>query len=50
LRLAVKGEAAAVIAPVAAAIGTAGAELAGVALGEPSLEDVFIQLTGRALR
>jgi hypothetical protein len=27
-----------------------GARLAGVQLAQPSLEDVFIELTGRALR
>jgi ABC-2 type transport system ATP-binding protein len=50
LRLSVDGEAAALVAPVAAVIGACGAELAGVTIAEPSLEDVFIQLTGRALR
>ncbi len=50
LRVSVKGEAAGFVAPVAQALVPLGARLAGVSLGEPSLEDVFIHLTGRALR
>jgi len=50
LRLSVQGDAAALVAPVAAAIGELGSALEGVTIGEPSLEDVFIHLTGRALR
>ena len=49
-RLSVVGEAAAYVEPVATVLRTAGCALAGVTLGEPSLEDVFIHLTGRALR
>lgn len=50
LRILVLGEAAAFVAPVAQAIGSAGGRLTDVRLGEPNLEDVFIHLTGRALR
>ncbi len=50
LRIYVKGEAASFVAPVAQAIGDSGGRLADVRLGEPNLEDVFIHLTGRALR
>ncbi|PZS23324.1 MAG: hypothetical protein DLM54_01525 [Acidimicrobiales bacterium] len=50
LRLSVDGEAATFVAPVAQLLVPLGARLAGVSLGEPSLEDVFIHLTGRALR
>jgi len=50
VRLSVQGEAATFVAPVAQALVPLGARLAGVSLGEPSLEDVFIHLTGRALR
>ncbi len=49
-RVYVEGEAASFVAPVAEAIGSAGGRLSDVALGEPNLEDVFIHLTGRALR
>ena len=45
-----EGEPASFVAPVAQAISTAGARLTDVRLGEPNLEDVFIHLTGRALR
>jgi ABC-2 type transport system ATP-binding protein len=50
LRIYVDGEAASFVAPVAQAIGTAGGKLTDARLGEPNLEDVFIHLTGRALR
>jgi ABC-2 type transport system ATP-binding protein len=50
LRLYCEGEAAALVPPVVAAIGRCGARLADLQLGRPSLEDVFIHLTGRALR
>ncbi len=38
------------VASVARLVTEAGGELVDLALGKPSLEDVFIQLTGRALR
>ena len=38
------------MAPVAQAISASGGKLIDVRLGEPNLEDVFIHLTGRALR
>lgn len=50
VRVSVEGDAAGLIAPVASMLAAHGAVLEGVALGEPSLEDVFIHLTGRALR
>ncbi len=50
LRIYVDGEAAAFVAPVAQAISGSGSRLTDARLGEPNLEDVFIHLTGRALR
>jgi ABC-2 type transport system ATP-binding protein len=50
LRLYCEGEAAALVAPVVRTIGEQGAALTDVRLGRPSLEDVFIHLTGRGLR
>jgi ABC-2 type transport system ATP-binding protein len=50
LRLCCEGEAAALVAPVVRIIGECGATLADLQLGRPSLEDVFIHLTGRGLR
>jgi ABC-2 type transport system ATP-binding protein len=50
LRIYVHGESATFVAPVAQAIGAAGGRLTDARLGEPNLEDVFIHLTGRALR
>ena len=45
------GEAPELVAPVATLLGRArAAALTGVELGSPALEDVFIHLTGRALR
>ena len=38
------------VSPVVQALQPLGATLEGINLGEPSLEDVFIHLTGRALR
>jgi ABC-2 type transport system ATP-binding protein len=38
------------VAPVAAVVTGRGAQLTDVTIGTPSLEDVFIHLTGRALR
>jgi ABC-2 type transport system ATP-binding protein len=49
-RIDVEGEAAPFVAPVATLVADAGAKLTDVRLGEPNLEDVFIHLTGRALR
>jgi ABC-2 type transport system ATP-binding protein len=49
-RLYVAGDAPLMVAPVAALVAEHKAELTGVSIGTPSLEDVFIQLTGRALR
>jgi ABC-2 type transport system ATP-binding protein len=49
-RLFVAGEAASLVSPVVQALQPLGATLDGVSLGEPSLEDVFIHLTGRTLR
>jgi ABC-2 type transport system ATP-binding protein len=50
LRIYVQGEAAAFVAPVAQTISDSGGRLTDARLGEPNLEDVFIHLTGRALR
>jgi ABC-2 type transport system ATP-binding protein len=50
LRIYVEGEAASFVAPVAQAISGSGSRLTDARLGEPNLEDVFIHLTGRALR
>ncbi len=50
IRLYLTGEAAAMVAPVAAAVAEVGARLIGVQICEASLEDVFIDLTGRRLR
>jgi ABC-2 type transport system ATP-binding protein len=49
IRLSLTGEAAAMVAPVAAEVAAAG-RLIGMEIGEASLEDVFIDLTGRSLR
>ncbi|HZD74882.1 MAG TPA: ABC transporter ATP-binding protein, partial [Actinomycetota bacterium] len=50
LRLYCEGEAAALVEPVVRTLGERGATLADLQLGRPSLEDVFIHLTGRGLR
>ena len=50
LRLYVSGEAAPLIAPAATLLAERGIVLSGVELGAPTLEDVFIHLTGRTLR
>jgi ABC-2 type transport system ATP-binding protein len=42
--------AAARLSAMLAAVGAAGAEVVGVDVSEPDLEDVFLHLTGRALR
>jgi ABC-2 type transport system ATP-binding protein len=49
-RLYVTGEPARLVVPVAHAVAAHKGRLTEVRLGEPSLEDVFIHLTGRALR
>jgi ABC-2 type transport system ATP-binding protein len=50
LRLYVSGDAPQLVAPVAGALAARGLPLTDVKLGTPSLEDVFIELTGRTLR
>jgi ABC-2 type transport system ATP-binding protein len=50
LRLYVDTDPATLVGPVVAALGRRGATLTDLSLGEPSLEDVFISLTGRELR
>jgi ABC-2 type transport system ATP-binding protein len=50
LRLYCEGEAAGLVPPVVRVIGESGATLSDLQLGRPSLEDVFIHLTGRGLR
>jgi ABC-2 type transport system ATP-binding protein len=49
-RIYVQAEPASVVAVVAQVVSQAGARLQDVHLGEPTLEDVFIHLTGRSLR
>ena len=49
-RLYLAGDAPQLVAPVAAVVANHNAQLTDVAIGAPSLEDVFIALTGRALR
>jgi ABC-2 type transport system ATP-binding protein len=50
LRLYLSGDAAPLVAPAASLVAERGLELSDVKLGTPTLEDVFIHLTGRALR
>jgi ABC-2 type transport system ATP-binding protein len=50
LRLYVSAEPTSLLGPVVAAFGGHGASLSNVHIGEPTLEDVFIHLTGRGLR
>ncbi len=50
VRLYVSGEASQLVAPTATLLADRGLSLSGVELGEPTLEDVFIHLTGRTLR
>jgi len=50
IRLYVTGAAPLLVAPAASALAERGFGLTDVKLGDPSLEDVFIHLTGRALR
>jgi ABC-2 type transport system ATP-binding protein len=49
-RIYLSGDAAALVGPVAATLTARRARLTGVRIGEPSLEDVFLGLTGRELR
>ncbi|SDC36456.1 ABC-2 type transport system ATP-binding protein [Geodermatophilus telluris] len=49
-RLYLSADAATTVGPVSEALSARGARLTGVRLGEPSLEDVFLSLTGRELR
>ena len=49
-RLYLSGNAAALVGPVSEALSARRARLTGVRIGEPSLEDVFLSLTGRELR
>jgi ABC-2 type transport system ATP-binding protein len=49
-RLYLDGDAPLLVAPVAAVVARHQAQLTDVTIGAPSLEDVFIALTGRALR
>jgi ABC-2 type transport system ATP-binding protein len=49
-RIYLSGDAAALVGPVSEALTARRARLAGVRIGEPSLEDVFLNLTGRELR
>ncbi|MGO9887772.1 MAG: ABC transporter ATP-binding protein [Solirubrobacteraceae bacterium] len=50
VRLYVSGEASALVAPTATLLADRGLSLSGVELAAPTLEDVFIHLTGRTLR
>ena len=50
VRLYVAGDASQLIAPTATLLADRGFALNGVDLGTPTLEDVFINLTGRTLR
>jgi ABC-2 type transport system ATP-binding protein len=50
LRVSVDGEAGAALPSVLGAVAGTGASVSDVALGDPTLEDVFIHLTGRGLR
>jgi ABC-2 type transport system ATP-binding protein len=50
LRLYLSGEPAVLLGPVVAVLDSRGAALSDVHIGEPTLEDVFIDLTGRGLR
>ena len=50
LRLYLDVEPAVVLGPAVAVVSARGAAVSDVHLGQPSLEDVFINLTGRGLR
>ncbi len=49
-RIYLSGDAAALVGPVSDTLTARKARLTGVRIGEPSLEDVFLSLTGRELR
>jgi ABC-2 type transport system ATP-binding protein len=49
-RIYLSGDAAALVGPVSDTLTARHARLTGVRIGEPSLEDVFLSLTGRELR
>ncbi|PWW21933.1 ABC-2 type transport system ATP-binding protein [Geodermatophilus normandii] len=49
-RLYLSSDAAGTVGPVSEVLAARGARLTGVRIGEPSLEDVFLSLTGRELR
>jgi ABC-2 type transport system ATP-binding protein len=49
-RIYLSGDAAALVGPVSDALTARRARLTGIRIGEPSLEDVFLSLTGRELR
>jgi ABC-2 type transport system ATP-binding protein len=49
-RIYLSGNAAALVGPVSETLTARRARLTGVRIGEPSLEDVFLSLTGRELR
>ncbi|WP_448641982.1 ABC transporter ATP-binding protein [Geodermatophilus sp. URMC 63] len=49
-RLYLSADAASTVGPVSETLVARGARLTGVRIGEPSLEDVFLSLTGRELR
>jgi ABC-2 type transport system ATP-binding protein len=49
-RIYLSGDAAALVGPVSDVLTARRARLTGVRIGEPSLEDVFLSLTGRELR
>jgi ABC-2 type transport system ATP-binding protein len=49
-RMYLSRDAAALVGPVSESLGARRARLTGVRIGEPSLEDVFLNLTGRELR
>jgi ABC-2 type transport system ATP-binding protein len=50
VRMYLSGEASTLVAPAATVLAEHGLSLSGVELGRPTLEDVFIHLTGRTLR
>jgi ABC-2 type transport system ATP-binding protein len=50
VRLALAGEPASVLGPAVSGVAGHGGTLTDIHVGEPSLEDVFIELTGRTLR
>jgi ABC-2 type transport system ATP-binding protein len=50
VRLYVDGEPASLVGPLATATASSGRQLVGLTVGQASLEDVFISLTGRGLR